>query len=94
MRYYLENLLQPFDKPQVKAVPGNKETFMVKEEAEKLDLKKKTLFHSTVAKLLYLSKRARPDIIAVVGFLCTRVKELTIKDLEKLGKLLGYLKAK
>jgi hypothetical protein len=38
-------------------VPGNKETFMVKEAAEKLDLKKRTLFHSTVAKLLYLSKR-------------------------------------
>jgi len=71
MRYYLQNLLEPFDNPQVKVVPGNKETFMVKEAAEKLDLKKRTLFHSTVAKLLYLSKRARPDIIAVVGFLCT-----------------------
>jgi hypothetical protein len=92
MRYYLINLLQPFDNLQVKAVPGNKETFMVKEEAEKLDLKKRTLFHSTVAKLLYLSKRARPDIIAIVGFLCTRVKEPTLEDWEKLGKLLGYLK--
>ncbi len=27
-----------------------------------------------VAKLLYLSKWARPDIISNVGFLCTRVK--------------------
>jgi hypothetical protein len=45
-----------------------------------------------VAKLLYLSKRARPDIIAVVGFLGTRVKEPTLEDWEKLGKLLGYLK--
>ncbi|MFN9981533.1 MAG: hypothetical protein ACK53Y_16530, partial [bacterium] len=92
MRYYLQNLLEPFINPQVKVVPGNKETFTVKEAVEKLDLKKRTLFHSTVAKLLYLSKRARPDIIAVVGFLCTRVRELTVKDLEKLNKLLGYLK--
>jgi hypothetical protein len=92
MRYYLENLLEPFDNPQVKAVPGNKETFMVKEQAEKLDPKKRTLFHSTVAKLLYLSKRARSDIIAVVGFLCTSVKEPTVEDWEKIGKLLGYLK--
>jgi hypothetical protein len=30
MRYYLINLLQPYDNLQVKAVPGNKETFMVK----------------------------------------------------------------
>jgi hypothetical protein len=92
MRYYLINLLQPYDNLQVKAVPGNRETFMVKNEMEKLDLKKRTLFHSTVAKLLYLSKRARPDIIAVVGFLCMRVKDPTLEDWEKLGKLLGYLK--
>jgi hypothetical protein len=92
MRYYLQNLLKPFDNPQVKVVPGNKETFVVEEAAEKLDLKKKILFHSMVARLLYLSKRARPDIIAVVGFLCTRIREPTVKDLEKLSKLLGYLK--
>jgi len=91
MRYYLQNLLEPFINPQVKVVPGNKETFTVKEAVEKLDLKKRTLFHSTVAKLLYLSKRARPDIIAVVGFLCTRVKEPSVEDWEKMNKLLGYL---
>jgi hypothetical protein len=87
MRYYLQNLLEPSDNPQVKLVPGNKETFAVKEVAERLNLKKKTLFHST-----YLSKRARPDIIAVVGFLCTRVREPTVGDWEKMNKLLGYLK--
>jgi len=92
MRYYLINLLQPYDNLQVKTVPGNKGTFTVKTEVEKLDLKKRTLFHSTVAKLLFLSKRARPDIIAVVGFLCTRVKDPTLEDWEKLGNLLGYLK--
>ncbi len=52
MRYYLQNLLKPFDNPQVKVVPGNKETFVVEEAAEKLDLKKKILFHSMVARLL------------------------------------------
>jgi hypothetical protein len=92
MRYYLQNLLEPFINPQVKVVPGNKETFTVKEAVEKLDLKKRTLFHSTVAKLLYLSKRARPDIIAVVGFLCTRVKEPSVEGWEKMNKLLGYFK--
>jgi hypothetical protein len=73
-------------------VPENKETFTVKEAVEKFDLKKRTLFHSTVAKILYLSKRARPDIIAVVGFLCTRVKEPSVEGWEKMNKLLGYFK--
>jgi hypothetical protein len=44
-----------------------------------------------VAKLLYLWKRARPDIIAVVGFLCTRVKGPTEEDEKKLSRVLSYL---
>ena len=38
---------------------------LLKDEAE--------FFHSTVAKLLFISKRARPDIQTAVSFLCTRV---------------------
>jgi hypothetical protein len=41
---------------------------------------------------LYLSKKARPDIISVVIFLCTRVKGPTDKDWTKLWRLLGYLR--
>jgi hypothetical protein len=44
-----------------------------------------------VAKLLYLLKRARPDIISVVGFLCTKVKDPTVEDQVKLKRVLGYL---
>ncbi len=45
-----------------------------------------------MAKLLYLSKKVRPNILSVVGFLCTRVKEPTIEDQVKLMRILGYLK--
>ena len=92
MRYYLQKLLEPFDNPQVKVVPGNKETFMDKDGAEPLDVKKRMLFHSIVAKLLYLPKRACPDIISVVGFFYTRVRGPGVEDWEKLSKLLGYLR--
>jgi Reverse transcriptase (RNA-dependent DNA polymerase) len=34
-------------------------------------------FHSVVAKLLYVSLRARPDILLAVSFLCTRVSKST-----------------
>jgi hypothetical protein len=50
-------------------------------------------FHSVVAKLLYLSKRARPDILTTVSFLCTRVTKATVEDKRKLEYLLGYLQA-
>jgi hypothetical protein len=44
------------------------------------------------AKLLYLAKRARPDILTMVCFLCTRVQEGTDEDRKKLYRVLGYLK--
>jgi len=49
-------------------------------------------FHSKTAKLLYLAKRARPDILTAVIFLCTRVQEATEEDKDKLQPVLGYLK--
>lgn len=50
------------------------------------------LFHEIVAKLLFLCKRARPDISVAVLYLCTRVKSPTRYDVEALERVLGYLK--
>ena len=44
-----------------------------------------------VAKLLYPSHRARPDIITAMSFLCTRVQAPTEEDQTKLRRLLGCL---
>ena len=51
----------------------------------------KAKFHSMVAKLRYLGKRGRPDILLPVQFLCTRVKAPTTDDEKKQEQVLGYL---
>jgi len=56
----------------------------VNENAEKLDKEKADLFHSVVAKLLYITKRSRPDIETAVAFLTTRVSKSDVDDLKKL----------
>ena len=48
-------------------------------------------FHSFVAKLLYLSKRTRPNILTLVAFLTTRVQSLTEDDRSKLYRGMGYI---
>jgi len=48
-------------------------------------------FHTVVAKLLYLSKKARPDILLAVLYLCTRVQDPGIGNDQKLTRVLGYL---
>jgi hypothetical protein len=61
-------------------------------ESEALDKTAQKKFHTIVAKLLYLAKRARPDILTATSFLCTRVTKPTKSYQRKLLRLLGYLK--
>ena len=58
-----------------------------------LEQAKAEVFHTYVAKALFLSKRARPDIQLEVAFLCTRVQAApTDHDWKKLLRLMKYLR--
>jgi len=73
--------------------PANPSLMTVNEDAEKLNEEKQALFHHIVAtKLLYICKRARLDLQVALGFLCTRVKEPTIQDWQKLKRVLMYIR--
>lgn len=50
------------------------------------------MFHHVVAKAVFLSKRARPDIQLAVGFLSTRVKSPDEHDWKKLRRMVQYLR--
>jgi hypothetical protein len=50
-------------------------------------------FHTMTAKLLFLAKRARPDLQQAVAFLTTRVKQPDKDDYKKLGRVMKYLRA-
>ncbi len=64
----------------------------VSDDSAKLNKQDKEKFHSTVQKLLCLSKRARPDILTAVSFLASRVMQPTEEDLSKLMRCFRYLK--
>jgi hypothetical protein len=91
MAFYVQQVLEGVT-VAVKLSPGTKTTFTVDEGAVLLVEEERKVFHSTTAKLLYLAKRARPDILTVVSFLCTRVQAATEEDQSKLAHVLGYLK--
>ena len=48
-------------------------------------------FHSVVAKLSYLAKRAKPECLTAVAYLATRVTRCTTDDVDKLKRLLKYV---
>ena len=77
---YLEDVIVEADKDLKNSrlyYPGNDSLFKVDYDSPNLPTKDAELFHRHVARLLFASKRARPDIQVCVAFLCTRLKALT-----------------
>ena len=72
--------------------PAGSNLFKVNNNAEKLSKDKADQFHRSVAQLLFLSKRARPDLQTAVAFLCTRVKEPDVDDAKKLARVMRHLR--
>ena len=70
----------------------NDSLMKVDKDSPRLPTKDADLFHRHVARLLFASKRARPDIQVCLAFLCTRVTAPTKQDYKKLGKVISYLK--
>ena len=60
--------------------------FNVNPDCRKLGEEKASQFHHLTAKLLYLSKRARPDLQTAESFLTIRVQEPDEDDYKKLGQ--------
>jgi len=61
-------------------------------ESDRLSDEKRIAFHSDTAKLLYLAKRIRPDLLFALSYLTTRVKEPTLRDQEKLDRVFKYVR--
>jgi len=94
MSHFIERLLDSSGETNLRKFmsPAGKDIFSVQDKATLLPEPERKMFHTSVAKLLYLSKRSRPDILTAVGFLCTRVTRATVQDRLKLRRVLGYLK--
>ena len=93
MTEYVQDMIDEFPQ-ELKgnvASPANDNLFKVG-ESKKLDPVRSDVFHTFTAKSLFLTKRARPDILVTVAFLCTRVQQPTTIDWAKLVRLMDFLK--
>jgi len=92
MKVYLKEAIADsgMDASKVAPTPAKKDLFTVDDGSEQLDKRQGEIFHSIVAKLLYVSKRARTDAQLAIAFLCTRVSCSTEQDWKKLIRLLQY----
>jgi hypothetical protein len=90
-QYIREAIIDFKEDVLIGATTGNNNLFKLDKYAPRLEKSESDLFHSIVAKLLYVAKRGRPDILLAIAFLCTRVSCSTIDDWSKFKRLLKYL---
>jgi hypothetical protein len=93
MEHMVHEILQEMDivDGAVSKTPAASYLFDVDEKSELLNNNMRERFHSHVAKLLFMAKRARPDILTAVSYLTTRVQKSTISDWRKLVRVARYL---
>ena len=87
---YMADLLRDYEVNAIATTPADENLFSLR-ESPPLSTAESKRFHSFVAKLLYLSKRTRPDILTLVAFLTTRVQGPTEDDKVKLDRGMKYL---
>jgi hypothetical protein len=72
------------------STPAGADLF-IDDETSLLPFSDQKEMHTTVAKLLFLSTRVRPDILLSVNYLTTKVNKFTPNDKRKLTRILKYL---
>jgi hypothetical protein len=91
---YVNDMLEyfpiKFRNDQVANSPASDKIFQTS-VGKLLEPKRKELFHTMVAKGLFLCKRGRPDIQGAIAYLCTRVQSPNEGDWMKLIRLMKYL---
>ena len=85
----IEDFGEPMDRSA--ATPALRDLFDVPGPAEELTAVQQQKFKSIVPKLIWITKRGRPDIELATAFLCTRVSKCNSLDWKKLRRLLHFL---
>ena len=92
MQGYIEKCLQGKNIGRTAVTPAKDGLFDIDPDSVLLSQSDGECFHSDVARLLYLAKRARPEILTAISFLSSRVAVPTTEDDEKLKRVFSYLK--
>ena len=93
MKEYLKEAIYDFGENVARSAttPARRNLFEIDESSARLHGKRAELFHSIVAKLLYVSLRGRLDIGLPIAYLCTRISCSSEQDWAKLKRVLDYL---
>jgi hypothetical protein len=84
---YTDEVLQSAGIPGTARTPGTDGLFEVRYTALPVPEKVSVWFRCTVAMILYLAKRARPELLSAVSYLATPVIRCESDDMDKMIRL-------
>ena len=89
---YLEKILDDHGANKFSNYPAGADLMDTYEnESELLDEAEQKIFHSNVAKILFVAKRTKLVVLTAISFLASRVNKANQKDKSKLNKIFAYL---
>ena len=93
MSGFVDEFMNDMDKPipGIAKTPAGRDLFTVG-DSEPVTVEQKDFFHSTVARLLYLGKRVRPDILVAISYLAKRVQKPNADDYKKMERVVQYIR--
>jgi histone deacetylase 1/2 len=93
MTGFIDDFLKDMDKPipSIARTPAGKELLTVN-NSEPVTEEQKEFFHSTVARLLYLGKKVRPEILVSISYLAKREQKPSMDDYKKMERVVKYLR--
>jgi hypothetical protein len=91
MNNYIEEVLELCQVSGTALTPAMENLFEEDPNSTRLIERRAKSFHTYVAKLLFLAKRVRPDILLAISYLATRVTRSTEDDWKKLDRVMKYL---
>ena len=94
MKDYIRDMVKEFPE-ELSGKPASMATATLfdVQPSKKLAREQAQIFHTFVAKMLFLMKRGRPDAGTAISYLCTRVQEPTKDDWDKLVRAIKFLNA-
>jgi hypothetical protein len=91
MKHLVDEIIAGCGVIQERKTPATEDLFETRDTVDKLGPEQRDYFRSYTAKLLYVGKRVKPEMLTAISFLTTRANSPDTDDLSKLQRALGYL---
>jgi hypothetical protein len=89
---YVDEILKSSGVPGTARTPGTDGLFDVRDTALPVPEEVRAWFHKHVAMILYPAKRAKPELLTAASYLATRVTKCDSDDVDKLIRLVRYIR--